>query len=462
MLYCGLDFGTTNTKAVLLDESMRLGGTVSLPIGPQEDSCRLSASIWLEHFYRIIEHFQNAGLIKNEKVALSIAAQGGSFVILDRQFEPISPAYLWTGSSRKETVADLERTFGMDRFYKKTGWEPKGWMPVCKLKDWLAACDDEKKHVSAVTTVPDFIVSRLTGRPVTDITHAQMTGMFDIHTRKWDREILGWCGCELDWMPQVLDSLQVFAEVKVRGVDVSLITSSHDQYAAMRAAGVDAVGEFMLGTGTAWVLNGKSDQPLYDEKHFSIHPGCDLVGNDYGYIATMGAVGQGYDRLLDRLGVSYEGLAGMEAEMTTMPVPRYAIEMDISSGSVSEETKSPLLSMRRYMESAGAQVRFLLEKLDKIHDAKKIVMTGGAASSGIWPAIVAGICNIPVEAVTFHEMTAYGAAVYARMAMGGEISSYNASEDQILRFEPFRVDEYNGWYQTRQRPILERKNENDR
>jgi sugar (pentulose or hexulose) kinase len=459
MLFCGIDFGTTNTKAVLLDEAMELRGAVTFPVGLQECPGRLSAQVWLDHFYRVLEYFQDADMIKKEKVVLSIAAQGGSFVLLDGQFEPISPAYSWLGLAKESTVADLVRTFGRDRFYHKTGFEPGGWLMACKLKEWLAEAGSERSRVAKVTTVPDFIHGRLTGRAVTDITNAQITGMFDFNMGRWDRDILDWIGCEPGWLPEVLDRAVIFEDgLSVRGVELSLVTGSHDQYAAMRAAGVAAEGQFMLGTGTAWVLNGKSREPLYDETHFKIHPGRDLIGEDFGYIATLGAVGNGFDLLLGRLGISHDRLAKMEGDLAGVGLPRTAVNADINQGAVEGDCETDELAIRRYMEAAGAKVRFLLEKLADVRKAEKIVMTGGAVGSGLWPAIVAGICNLPVEAVTFNELTAYGAALYAGMAAGRSVSAGWPEGVRVRRFEPCDFQEYEQWYQEHQKPMLEREN----
>jgi sugar (pentulose or hexulose) kinase len=462
MFYCGLDFGTTNTKAVLFDEQMMPCRSVSLSIGSKESSDWLSAEIWLDQLYEILEYFQKSDVLKGEKIVLSIAAQGGSFVIINKHNQPISPAYLWTGKSSQAAVSQLMNTFDKGDYYRKTGWEPQGWLTVCKLKDWLSVHGSEIDQVSKVTTVPDYISAQLTGRAVTDITNAQMTGMFDFNIRKWDPDILRWSGCRIDWLSEVIDSPQVFTDdINIHGVNISIATSSHDQYAVMQAAGVNAPGDFMLGTGTAWVLNGKSDQPLYDHNRFTIHPGRDLGGSRYGYIATLGAIGQGFEKLMHSLGLNYTTLMAMEKELAEMNVPPQSVEIDIAKGIVAPAAETKQQAIRWYKEATGAKVRYLLEKLGKAQVSKKIIMTGGAAGSYLWPAIIAGICNIPVEAVRCNELTAYGAAIYAGMAVSGKCSNRLIPNVQCHRFEPVMVDKYEEWYQDYQKPMLERMMNNE-
>jgi len=97
MFFCGLDFGTTNTKAVLLDEAMKLCGVVTLPIEPQAIPDQRSAQVWMDHLNHAFASFQYADLIKNEKVILSMTAQGGTFVVLDAQNSPVSAAVSLVG-----------------------------------------------------------------------------------------------------------------------------------------------------------------------------------------------------------------------------------------------------------------------------------------------------------------------------------------------------------------------------
>ena len=80
------------------------------------------------------------------------------------------------------------------------------------------------------------------------------------------------------------------------------MTGSHDQYAAMEAAGLEKDKSVMLGTGTAWVINGRTSRPLFDDRQFQIHPGTDLHPDCYGFIITLWQIGAGFDRLLSRLG----------------------------------------------------------------------------------------------------------------------------------------------------------------
>jgi sugar (pentulose or hexulose) kinase len=373
MLFCGIDFGTTNTKAVLVDAEMSLLGRVSFEVPAAGPGHPFSAQTWLDHFYKVFDYFKSIDAIRGEKVACSLTAQGGSFVFLDSKFIPISPARSWLELSSEKTAKDLESVFGKAEYYQKTGWEPKAWLMACKIKEGPA------KEARFAATVPDFIHARTFGRLVGDITNAEITGLYDFGRKCWDQEILEWAGIREEQLAEICSEVKVLAEdIAIAGTRVTMVTSSHDQYAAMRGCGLDE-HSLMLATGSAWVINGKSRKPIFDPDQFLFHPGRDLLPGYFGFIHSFGPVGKEYEQVLQR-----------------------------------KE------SMPDFMALTGKRVGAVLEKMGNRKKVTKLWMTGGALRSSEWPGIIATTCGLKVEAVRFDELTAFGAAMFARSVGIGE------------------------------------------
>jgi sugar (pentulose or hexulose) kinase len=456
MLYLGVDIGTTNTKAVLLDEQQQLVDCASIPSAVPGKNGELLAQSWHEHFCQLVHRFKEKGNFGQERIVCSITAQGGSFVLLNKQYKPVSSGYSWTSLASEHWVSDLKKTIEENAFYKMTGWEPAGWLMAVKLKELRQTRPELFADMRYAATVPEFIHSQLFGELVSDITNAQITGMFDFNIGDWSPEILDWVQIPKEALPRVLSSLEVFREdAVVEGQKISFVTSSHDQYAAMRACGVDQ-GSLMLATGTAWVINGKSAEPIYD-KHYLIHPGRDLTKDGYGYIATMGALGGGFDKLIERYGLHYRDLAGIVDEFQKAGLPRQAIDIDITQGLICVNGMNPAQAVRRYMEAVAALVRYVLEKMGVHQGLKKLLMTGGAVSGGLWPQIIANICRVPVEAVTFGELTAYGAALLAKSAVMENVKTNSwPTEAKVCVYEPESENNYDEWYHHLQMESLKR------
>jgi len=407
MLYCGIDIGTTNTKAVVLNSNLELLDKLTIPVGSVGGGDQLPAETWFEHFCGALEYFKSKNLFRDSGA---------------------------------------------------TGWKPDRWMMACKVKEFI---EDKTRlsELSYISTVPDFIHARLGKMFVTDITNAQIAGLCDFQSADWDSDILKWAGVDRNLLPRISTSPEILLDgVSVAETKIRLATSSHDQYAAMLAGRLHQDLTVMLGTGTAWVINGKSRQAQYDYDNFLVHPGRDLLPNYFGYIAIVGSIGKGFDTLLQRLRIEKSSLPEIESEIAKADAPERAIEVVIDDGTVRCEGSNPILLLRRYMEAAAARVAFILEKLRIKSETQKLVMTGGAASSSCWPTIIAQVCGMPVEVINFGELTAYGAALFARAAATGEsnVEGWPSSIKTIV-CEPEKSDIYQQWYRKHQKPAMEKE-----
>ena len=148
----------------------------------------------------------------------------------------------------------LSETLGRQNFYQLTGWPPNDWLPISKLSQMQVKPSDH------IAFVPDYICSRLTGKLVTDITNAQITGLLDFQNGVWHPDLLNWADIQICNLSPVVDQVQVlFENIKTRWGKLNWITSSHDQYAAMKAVNIQPHQDVMLATGTAWVINHKNE-----------------------------------------------------------------------------------------------------------------------------------------------------------------------------------------------------------
>ena len=126
----------------------------------------------------------------------------------------------------------------------------------------------------------------------------------------------------------------------------------------MQAAGLECNKGVMLGTGTAWVINGRTSRSLFDEEHFLIHPGRDIHKDSFGFIMSLGEVGRGFDMLRDKLGIDSKKLSALEKTFRADDIPGEKIEFDLSRGVIKPECDAEH-ALRRYMEWAGSWVAFI-------------------------------------------------------------------------------------------------------
>jgi sugar (pentulose or hexulose) kinase len=444
MVFCGLDIGTTHTKAVLLDRDGLLLDTLRLAAGTETD--------WYGHFCRVLDYFSSQSHFAGKKIVCSVTGQGGSFVLLDDRYLPVSEPHCWTELAEETTVKDMLDTLGVRDVYQQTGWPPHGWLAACKLRQIMTR-GAMPAGAYYVATVPDAIYARLTGHFVTDITSAQITGLADFQQGNWSPAILKWVGITPKSMPVIETELKVlFDRIDTSWGRLTLVTGSHDQYAAMQAAGLEPDQSVMLGTGTAWVINGRTKRPVFDNDAFRIHPGSDLLDGRFGTIITLGQIGAGFDRLCECLGGQGDHFV---KRLELKDPPDESIEADVETGSI-HPACTGIVAVQRYMEWAASVVRSALEKTGRLSSLNRMVVTGGAMTSRLWPRIIADVCGISVDAVDFSAFTALGAASHAMMEKEiMPVQPHPAIKQKLQRYEPERKEEYERWYQQHQRNVVE-------
>ena len=452
MVFIGIDIGTSSTKAVIINRDGQILDTVSISVKLAERENR--NIVWYDHFCRTLDYFKAKGYFNN-KVFCSITSQGGSFVFLDKTFTPVSRVYSWTENSHESIVNDLSENIGFKEYYHITGWEPDGWLMSCKLKELSnnGQIPTAKKYIA---TVADYIYAQLFGEFFTDITSAQITGLCDFQNRQWDEQILHWVGIEVESLPRIIGKAEVlYEEVSTTWGKISFVTSSHDQYAAIQAAGLKINSGVLLGTGTAWVMSGKTNQPVFDDNDYLTHPGRDLDEQCYGNIITTsnisGAIGQEFDLILEQFKIGKDHLVEIEDSLLHLPVPKAKWSLRL----VKEECDM-YVAIKRFMEFSASQIAFIIEKHQAIKKGSRMTMSGGAASSHVWPQIISDICNVIVDTIKFSEFTAYGAALCAKSALDNVHENRDILEIMgSVTYEPINNTSYQQWYQQHQKPEFE-------
>lgn len=453
MYYCGIDIGTTNTKAILIDDDLRI---VSRYHGA--NSCSLPgkkthAGDWYRDFCKAMDYFAEQGCFKDRPIFCSLTGQGGSFALLNGRFQPVSRAWLWTERGRTEIARKLAEGLGGAWFYHTTGWDVSSSLVAAKLADWKERGGRKFAKGKWIGGVPEFILAQLTGQWMTDITNAQITGLCDFEKGRWSGEILDYIGLSADMLPPIVSDLRVLCEdISTPWGTLTFGTSSHDQYAAMKAAGLEADRSMLLATGTAWVINRKTSRPVFDDTGYMSHPGRDFTEGGYGNIIGLSQIGQIFERLLARLGIDSSQLSDLEAGFDPQGFPRQRYNELVPEEALDAEQK-----IRRFMEWSASRLEYVLEKLQLTKGLEKLMITGGAAQNSFLPQVIADLTGIVVETIEFPEFTAYGAALMAREIATGENSGGRIpAAAAIRRFEPKHSREYRDWFHTYQYEMFDK------
>ncbi|HHX45651.1 MAG TPA: hypothetical protein GX714_16970 [Chloroflexi bacterium] len=201
--FIGLDVGTTSVSAVALDmEAARPLATVSLPHGagragaaPGRAELDLDA-LWgaaQEALGAVAARASGAGSIGG----VGVTGQMHGLALVRPDGTPLAPAITW--QDQRATERDATGKSYLQRFTEEAGgaaaFVRMGALPATGYLGpslyWLRRHGRLPPPPAIACLIPDAIVARLTqSPPVTDPTNAASTGLFDVLSGTWDRDVL--------------------------------------------------------------------------------------------------------------------------------------------------------------------------------------------------------------------------------------------------------------------------------
>ena len=218
-----LDQGTTSSRAIIFDNS-------GLPVASaqKEFAQFYPRPGWVEHnpdeilstqVGVALEAVTKAGLESTNIAAIGIANQRETTVVWDRKTgKPVYNAIVWQ-DRRTADICDQLKIDGLgNKILDKTGLIIDSYFSATKVK-WIldnvkGARTKAENGQLAFGTVDSWLVWNLTKGKVhvTDVSNASRTMLLNIHTLKWDDELLRIFNIPASMLPEVMSSSEVFGE----------------------------------------------------------------------------------------------------------------------------------------------------------------------------------------------------------------------------------------------------------
>src|SRR4051812_46799070 len=264
------DQGTTSSRAIAFGRDGRILATAQ-----QEFRQIFPQPGWVEHDAEEIWRTQRdvasqalatAGLSAADVAAVGITNQRETTVVWDRRTgRPIAPAIVWQ-DRRTASRCDALRQAGHEaRFTSKTGLLLDAYFSGTKLA-WLldnvaGARERARRGELAFGTVDTWLAWQLSaGRaPVTDVSHASRTLLFNIHTLDWDDELLAILDIPRAVLPRIVASSGTAATTACEGLPSGLAVAgiAGDQQAALfgQACYSPGMAKNTYGTGCFLLMN---------------------------------------------------------------------------------------------------------------------------------------------------------------------------------------------------------------
>lgn len=163
------------------------------------------------------EAMSKIGVDAEDIHAIGITNQRETTIVWDKKTgEPVYPAIVWQCRRTADMIEKMEKDGMSELVRKKTGLIPDAYFSGTKLKWILDHVEGARERAQngelLFGTVDTWLIWKLTKGKVhvTDYTNASRTMLFDIHQRKWDKEILEYLNIPECMLPEVKPSSCIY------------------------------------------------------------------------------------------------------------------------------------------------------------------------------------------------------------------------------------------------------------
>ncbi|MBK9748574.1 MAG: glycerol kinase GlpK [Chloroflexi bacterium] len=438
-----LDQGTTSSRAILFDHDGRIVKTAQREfpqIYPQPG--------WVEHDPNDIWNSQLevarqvvAGLQPGEIAAIGITNQRETTLVWDRTTgEPVYNAIVWQ-CRRTVPLCETLKAEGFDQvILAKTGLVTDAYFSGTKVA-WIldnvpGARARAERGELAFGTVDSYLIWKLTGAHVTDVSNASRTLLYDIRTGDWSDEILLRLNIPRSLLPTVKPSSTIYGETKLLGGSIPIAGVAGDQQAATFGQVCTQPGmvKNTYGTGCFMLMNtGAQAIPSRNQLLTTVAWKLGDQPTQYALEGSVFIAGAAVQWLRDGLGL-ISSASETEALARSIPdtggvylVPAFvglgAPYWDgFARGNISGLTRGSGKAhiVRAALESVAYQTRDVCDAMgaDAGIPLTTLRVDGGMVKNDFVMQFQADILGVPVQRPQVTETTALGAAYLAGLAVG--------------------------------------------
>ncbi|AFK19308.1 glycerol kinase [Haloferax mediterranei ATCC 33500] len=454
-----IDQGTTGTRFMVFDHDGKVVANAyekHEQIYPEPGWVEHDANEIWENTKTVINEALNDALLDPEQLeAIGITNQRETTIVWDRETgQPIHNAIVWQDRRTTDRIETLEADGKTDEVRAKTGLEPDAYFSATKAEWILDNSDPIKLQRSrpedirdraaegelAFGTIDTWLIYKLTGNHITDVTNASRTMLFNIHDMEWDDELLDEFNVPREILPEVRPSSDDdhYGETDASGflgAEVPVAGALGDQQAALFGQTCFDAGDAKntYGTGSFMLMN----------------TGEEAVMSEHGLLTTVGFQRSGepvqyaLEGSIFITGAAIEWLEDMTLIENASESEKLARSVDSTDGVYfvpafaglgaphwDQRARGTIVGMTRgtrrehivraTLESIAFQTRDVAEAMesDSGIDLSSLRVDGGAVKNNFLCQLQSNILDTEIVRPQVDETTALGAAYAAGLAVG--------------------------------------------
>jgi len=477
-----LDQGTTSSRALLFDES----GAV-IASDQYEFTQHYPQPGWVEHDPDEIWRTQlkaARGALEKARVAakdvraIGITNQRETTVVWDRATgEPIHRAIVWQSRQTVPICEQLRARKLEAEVRARTGLVIDAYFSATKVRFILDAVEGAQGRAErgelAFGTIDTWLLHRLTKGRVhaTEYSNASRTMLYHIHEKRWDDLLLRELRIPREVLPEVRDSsgLLGVADAEWLGAEIPIAGMAGDQQAALFGQGCYEAGSAKNTYGTGcFLLMNTGERAARSRSGLITTIAWGIDGRvEYALEGSVFVAGAAVQWLRDELHLVSSAAETAELARSVKDTGGvYLVPAFVGLGAPywDERARGTIVGLTRgsnrahlaraTLEAIAYQTRDLIECLaiDSGLRPSSLRVDGGATSNDFLMQFQADLLGIPLWRPRNPEVTAFGAAALAGLAVGvwKDRRALQASPREGAVFDPGMTQDerdalYAGW-----------------
>lgn len=443
-----LDQGTTSSRAIVFDKDGKIAANAQKafeqiyprPGWVEHDPLKIWETV-RECAQKAVEDFK-----PGEILGIGVTNQRETTIIWDKTTgEPVYNAIVWQCRRTADLCEELKKAGLTDRIKQSTGLLIDAYFSATKIR-WIldhvpGARARAEKGELLFGTVETWLIWKLTGAHVTDVSNACRTMIFDIHKLCFDKELCEILKIPQSLLPRVVSNSEVYGTVKpkIAGLEklagVPVCGAAGDQQSALFGQACFAPGDAKntYGTGCFTLMN-IGDKPIISRSGLVTSVGWQ-IGGKTAYVLE-GSVFNGGSTIqwvrdelklissapeIDSLAAQVPDSGGvvLVPAFTGLGAPYWDMYARGAMLGITRGTNRAHFA-RAVLDCIAFQVADLMYAMrkDAGRDITRLRVDGGASVSDILMQIQADCLRIEVDRPEIVETTAFGAAALAGLSCG--------------------------------------------
>ena len=443
-----VDAGTTSSRAIIFDRNGTTIGTSQHEFTqhfPKESWVEHDAlEIWDTQLLAIREVLEKTDTKASQIDAIGITNQRETTVLWNRSTgKPVHKAIVWQDRRTAFICDELKKSGKASVFYEKTGLLLDAYFSGTKIK-WILDQDPVLKKQAlngelAFGTIDSWLIWNLTNGKVhvTDVTNASRTLLFNIHTLKWDKELLDILDIPAALLPEVVSSSEKVGVTSFNlfGHEILISGIAGDQQAALFGQMCINPGDVKntYGTGCFCIMN-TGEKPVQSKNKMLTTIGYQLNGKvTYALEGSVFIAGAVVQWLRDQMGIissapevevlakTVENNGGVTfiPALSGLGAPYWDPHATGTILGITRGTQKGHIA-RAALEAIAMRTREIIIEMQKDTNTtfESLKVDGGGSTNDLLMQIQSNLLQTKVIRPKTTETTALGAAFFAGLASG--------------------------------------------